>query len=66
MHEGHGVTSFIISVSKGSNNMHNELSEYKSNAWHILCCNGLRVKVFMRSFVQVFQDQFEAWFKQPD
>lgn len=26
MHEGQGVTNFIISVSKGSNNKHNELS----------------------------------------
>lgn len=26
MHEGQGVTNFIISVSKGSNNIHNELS----------------------------------------
>lgn len=26
MHEGQGVTNFIISVSKGSINKHNELS----------------------------------------
>lgn len=32
MHEGQGLTNFIISVSKGSNNIHNDLSEYKSNA----------------------------------